>query len=69
MIGTKYSAGRDNGVDNRLLNAINEEIRSHPVEVTGEIGGGDVEMWGDPLAPRGGGWQGAARLHDDPSPL
>ena len=39
MIGTKFSAGRDNGVDNRLLNAINEEIRSHPVEVTGEIGG------------------------------
>ncbi|EOD36345.1 hypothetical protein EMIHUDRAFT_252372 [Emiliania huxleyi CCMP1516] len=32
VIGTKYSAGRDNGVDNRLLNAINEEIRSHPVE-------------------------------------
>ena len=26
-------------------------------------------MWGDPLAPRGGGWQGAARLNDEPSPL
>jgi len=36
VIGTKYSAGRDNGVDNRLLNAINEEIRSHPVEVIGK---------------------------------
>ena len=36
VIGTKYSAGLDNGVDNRALNAVNEEIRSHPVEVVGK---------------------------------
>lgn len=36
VIGTKYSAGRDNGVDNRALNAVNEQIRSHPVEVVGK---------------------------------
>ena len=35
VIGTKYNKG-DNGVDNRALNAINEEIRSHPVEVIGK---------------------------------
>merc|ERR1719326_920832 len=35
IIGTKYNTG-DNGVDNRQLNAINEEIRSHPVEVIGK---------------------------------
>jgi hypothetical protein len=32
VIGTKYSSG-DNGVDNRTLNAVNEAIRSHPVEI------------------------------------
>merc|ERR1712127_134590 len=36
VIGTKYSTGRDNGVDNRALNAVNEQIRSHPVEVVGK---------------------------------
>jgi ketol-acid reductoisomerase len=35
VIGTKYSTG-DNGVDNRALNAVNEEIRSHPVEIVGK---------------------------------
>jgi ketol-acid reductoisomerase len=35
VIGTKYNSG-DNGVDNRQLNAVNEEIRSHPVEVIGK---------------------------------
>jgi len=34
VIGTKYNKG-GNGVDNRQLNAINEAIRSHPVEVVG----------------------------------
>jgi len=34
VIGTKYNKG-DNTVDNRELNAVNEEIRSHPVEVIG----------------------------------
>ena len=36
VIGTKYSTGRDNGVDNRALNAVNEQIRSHPVEIVGK---------------------------------
>jgi ketol-acid reductoisomerase len=35
VIGTKYNGG-DNGVDNRQLNAVNEAIRSHPVEVVGK---------------------------------
>jgi ketol-acid reductoisomerase len=35
VIGTKYNTG-GNGVDNRMLNAINEEIRAHPVEVVGK---------------------------------
>jgi len=35
IIGTKYNGG-DNGVDNRALNAVNEAIRSHPVEVVGK---------------------------------
>jgi len=35
VIGTKYNQG-DNSVDNRALNAVNEEIRSHPVEVIGK---------------------------------
>jgi len=35
VIGTKYATG-DNGVDNRALNAVNEAIRSHPVEVIGK---------------------------------
>jgi len=35
VIGKKYS-GSDNGVDNRQLNAVNEAIRSHPVEVIGQ---------------------------------
>jgi len=34
VIGTKYNKGH-NGVDNRTLNAVNEAIRSHPVEVVG----------------------------------
>jgi len=35
VIGTKYSTG-DNGVDNRTLINVNEQIRSHPVEVIGK---------------------------------
>merc|ERR1711935_303887 len=35
VIGKKFS-GSDNGVDNRQLNAVNEAIRSHPVEVIGQ---------------------------------
>jgi len=35
IIGTKYNKG-DNSVDNRKLNAVNESIRSHPVEIVGK---------------------------------
>jgi ketol-acid reductoisomerase len=35
VIGTKYNQG-NNGVDNRRLNAVNEAIRSHPVEIIGK---------------------------------
>jgi len=35
VIGTQYGAGRDNGVDNRELIRINEEIRYHMVEIIG----------------------------------
>merc|ERR1711990_956901 len=35
VIGTKYSTG-DTGVDNRTLNAVNDAIRSHLVEVIGK---------------------------------
>lgn len=35
VIGTKFSSG-DNSVDNRALNAVNDSIRSHPVEVVGK---------------------------------
>ena len=36
MIGKKYNKGGYTGVDNRQLNAVNEAIRSHPVEVVGK---------------------------------
>jgi len=35
VIGKKYGAKEDNGVDNQKLIAINEEIRFHPVEMIG----------------------------------
>merc|ERR1719460_3287792 len=35
VIGTKYNKAGDNSVDNRQLNAVNEAIRSHPVEAIG----------------------------------
>lgn len=35
VIGKKYGEGKDNGVDNQTLIAINEEIRFHPVEIIG----------------------------------
>jgi len=35
VIGTKYNTG-DNGVDNRELIAINDQLREHPVEVIGK---------------------------------
>ena len=44
VIGKKYS-GSDLSVDNRLLNAVNEAIRSHPVEITGqELRGNMTDM-------------------------
>ena len=35
VIGTKFNGG-DNGVDNRALNAVNDQIRNHPVEIIGK---------------------------------
>ncbi|MCF6224274.1 MAG: ketol-acid reductoisomerase [Flavobacteriaceae bacterium] len=35
VIGKKYGEGKENGVDNQKLIAINEEIRFHPVEIIG----------------------------------
>jgi len=35
VIGKKYGEGKDNGVDNQTLIAVNEEIRFHPVEIIG----------------------------------
>ncbi|BDD11733.1 ketol-acid reductoisomerase (NADP(+)) (plasmid) [Fulvitalea axinellae] len=35
IIGTDYNAGRDNGVDNQELNAVNFELRNHPIEAVG----------------------------------
>ena len=36
VIGTKYNKSGSNGVDNRQIIAVNEAIRSHPVEVIGK---------------------------------
>jgi len=36
VLGTKYNKSGANGVDNRRLFAINEAIRSHPVEIIGK---------------------------------
>lgn len=36
VIGTKYNKSGSNEVDNQNLNAINEAIRSHPVEIIGK---------------------------------
>merc|ERR1712100_296444 len=36
VIGTKYNKSGSNEVDNRTLNAVNEQIRSHPVEIVGK---------------------------------
>src|SRR6476620_6041980 len=35
VIGTKYNAGKDNGVDNRAIIEVNKILRSHPVEKIG----------------------------------
>jgi ketol-acid reductoisomerase len=35
VIGKNYNAGKDNGVDNKKLIAINEVIRFHPIEIVG----------------------------------
>ena len=36
VIGKKYGAGKDNGVDNKELIEINENIRFHPIEIIGD---------------------------------
>ena len=36
VIGTNFNTGKDAGVDNQTLIAINKRIRNHPVEIIGE---------------------------------
>lgn len=36
IIGKNYNAGKDNGVDNATIIAINQVIRTHPIEIVGE---------------------------------
>jgi ketol-acid reductoisomerase len=36
IIGTNYNDGKDMGVDNRALNAVNKAIRSHSIEIVGD---------------------------------
>ncbi|TAH24812.1 MAG: ketol-acid reductoisomerase [Cytophagales bacterium] len=35
VIGKNYNTGKDNGADNKLLIAVNEIIRFHPIEIVG----------------------------------
>ena len=35
IIGKNYNADKDNGVDNQMLIAVNEVLRSHPIELVG----------------------------------
>jgi ketol-acid reductoisomerase len=35
IIGKNFNAGKDNGVDNQTLIAVNEILRSHPIELVG----------------------------------
>jgi ketol-acid reductoisomerase len=35
IIGKPYNAGKDNGVDNQMLIAVNEVLGSHPIELVG----------------------------------
>jgi ketol-acid reductoisomerase len=35
IIGKNFNAGKDNGVDNQMLIAVNEVLRSHPIEIVG----------------------------------
>jgi ketol-acid reductoisomerase len=35
IIGKNFNAGKDNGVDNKMLIAVNEVLRSHPIEIVG----------------------------------
>ena len=36
VIGKNFNDGKDNGVDNKTLIAVNAVIRYHPVEIVGE---------------------------------
>jgi len=35
IIGTNFNAGKDNGVDNRTIIAVNQALRSHDIEYVG----------------------------------
>jgi ketol-acid reductoisomerase len=36
IIGANFNAGKDNGVDNRALNAVNKALRTHSIEIVGD---------------------------------
>ena len=36
IIGQNYNEGKEMGVDNRTLNAVNKAIRSHSIEIVGD---------------------------------
>ena len=36
IIGTNFNGGKDNGVDNRALNAVNKALRTHSIEIVGD---------------------------------
>ena len=36
IIGTNFNEGKDNGVDNRALNAVNKALRTHSIEIVGD---------------------------------
>jgi len=37
VIGTNFNTGKDAGVDNKALIAVNHILRSHPVEKVGTV--------------------------------
>ena len=36
IIGKNYNEGKEMGVDNRTLNAVNKAIRGHSIEIVGD---------------------------------
>ena len=36
IIGSNFNEGKDSGVDNRALNAVNKALRNHSIEIVGD---------------------------------